>query len=58
MGRIFEHLLDPHIDVVPIELEAPFGEGLRPHVMTAARAGGQHQYPDFGHVRNNRNTGP
>jgi hypothetical protein len=40
-GRLLQHLLDPHVDVVAVELEAPVRERLRAGVMAAAGAGRQ-----------------
>jgi hypothetical protein len=39
--RFLEHLLDAHVDLVPVELEAPLRKRLRAGVVAAAGAGGE-----------------
>ena len=55
---LLEHLLDPHVHIVPIKLEAPFRKRLGPGVVAGTGAGGQDKDADFRHVRLGRSTGP
>ena len=53
-------LLDPYVDLVPVQLEAPLGERLGAGVVAAAGARGQDEDADLGHAGFNagRNNPP
>jgi hypothetical protein len=48
-GGFLKHLLDPHIDLVPVKLKTPFGESLRPCIMTAAGRRGEDENANLRH---------
>ena len=48
-GRLFQHLLDANVDLVPVELKAPLRECLRTGVVSASRARSQNQNSNFPH---------
>ena len=47
--RFFQHLLDTHIDRVPVEHETPFGKRLGAGIVAAAGAGSKDQDSNFCH---------
>ena len=50
-GGFLEHLLDAHVHIVPVKLEAPLREGLRPGIVARAGAGGENKDANAGHVQ-------
>ena len=48
--RFLQHLLDAHVDVVPVKLKTPLGKRLRPRVVTTTGAGCENKNTELGHA--------